>query len=1255
MHLGIKEWATIPVLLFALFSAADGQPVKSHKYLLKSDLQDNSVAATANSIIINYSASELSLESISGENGTYYKLSMPGHIPASDPGKPELPVLSRMISVPENSSWNIKISEVITSRIKPQRQKFEGLLFPAQEGQTKEPQIQKPQFRIDKSLYGSRDFIKSDTVRIELIGKARKMNLAALYIYPVTYNPGSNTIEVITSMKIEITFSMGETGIKSLIPGSLTFTETVSKGVINFDPGTVIPGYSDKPVRMIILTDTVFKKHLEPYIEWKTQKGFNLDILYKGAAFAGNTYTELKDKIKSIYLSSTADNPPPDYLLIVGNVSKIPYYGSGNVTDMYYGEMDGNGDYIPEMYIGRLPVADTTELKNVVSKIIQYEKFEFADTNEFHSKAVATAGYDAGNALYMNGQVNYAVNNYLTSENNIKEYHFTYPHVINHKDSLRGILDDGISFLNYTGHGSTSAWLSMSFNTDTVARLKNKNMYPFVISNACQTSSFELSSSFGSKWVTSAGKGAIGFIGASADTYWSEDYYWAVGLGTPSADPTYAATGLGAYDRLFHTHDEAPSEWYTTMGQIIHAGNLAVSASTTNKKKLYWEIYNLVGDPSITPITGTPDTFNITLPDTLPNNITSWSLATDPFSYVAVSHFDTLWDASHVSPSGTVTLTLPGLSNDSCLVVITGQNRIPLIKTIHFGVVNNEYINLTKTVLNDTAENNNGIADYGETIWLDLTISNLGLTEAQNLYAKITSASEWVTISADSLMIGTLEGSSAITLDKNLAFTVADSIPDNTLVTIDLKLKDDAEEKIYKIDISAHAPSLDIQSFIMDDSALGNGDDIADLGETFELVFNIINDGTSNISGNFNVATSDTILTILEPSVKSGVLEYGEINSIRVPVKISESAASGATVNLTVTLECTPYIVTRNISFRVGQIRESFEASSFRIFPWLNISKVPWIVTGTDSYDGIVAARSGAIGHNASTSLSIKTYYTEPDTLKFYYKVSSEQSYDFLIFKLNDKEIFKKSGITEWERRAVPVPAGYNKMEWIYKKDAGVIGGLDRAMIDMIDFAGSGSVRYVRRDLVTARLVTPAEKERYGKETVAVKVVNQGPDTIRGFNLAYKINNRTPVKEYFKNLLVPYGDSVTVSFSNKADLVPYGIYDMKIYGYGNADDYPLNDTLKARYEQDKIAEPYLVFPNPFTDELKIVVNSDVAGTVYFSVFTAGGKKVLESDKPVDRGMNEFVMNGRKLVPGIYYLRINFPGVYRTVPIVKARE
>src|SRR5665648_565699 len=149
-------------------------------------------------------------------------------------------------------------------------------------------------------------------------------------------------------MKIEITFSY--TGIsesKSFFPESPIFNESLEKGVLNYNPGDVISGYSDQPVKMVIITDTAFRKQLDPFFKWKTQKGFKLKVLYRGEGLAGNSYTQLKDTLTKIYKASSVDDPPPEYLLIIGDVNRVPYYGTGNITDMYYGEFDGNGDYIP--------------------------------------------------------------------------------------------------------------------------------------------------------------------------------------------------------------------------------------------------------------------------------------------------------------------------------------------------------------------------------------------------------------------------------------------------------------------------------------------------------------------------------------------------------------------------------------------------------------------------------------------------------------------------------------------------------------------------------------------------------------------------------------------------------------------------------------------------------------------------------------------------------------------------------------------
>jgi hypothetical protein len=1243
-------------------SAAISQPVKNYKYRLNGDLQKNIVVSDDHSITLNYSLSEIDLENLKNDNGTFYRLAIPGHVSTSDVGKPELPVLSRLISVPGGYAFKVRITNVRSEKIRPSNKRIEGALFPAQEGETKEPQLKKPDFKIDKAAYASREFLKSDTVRIEPLGTVRGKNLANVYISPVRYNPHSNILNVITSMRIEITFyGSGQGDTKALFPESQLFSKTLEKSLLNYNPEDLIQGYTDKPVRMVILTDTSFSKQLKPFIKWKTQKGFRLEVLYKGAAFAGDTYTSIKDKIAAIYNSSTEDNPPPEYLLIIGDVSKIPYYGTGNVTDMYYGEFDGNGDFIPDMFIGRLPVADTTELKAVVQKIVQYEKFEFADTNKFYSRALVSGGNDAAHAGLMNGQVKYNIENYLTPANKIIESHYYVENITGTtKSSIIRLANKGLSFINYTGHGQATGWLLHSTSTDTaniytsdLGRFRNKNMYPFIIANACQTSKFN-TGSLGNKMIVSADKGAIGYIGCSNDSYWDEDFYWAVGTGTPSSNPTYETTGLGAIDRLFHTHGEKASDWYITMGQVNYAGNLSVSNSTSSRKKYYWETYNLVGDPSLIPVIGTPDTFNIILPDTLPNNLKSYSLIADPFSYIAVSHFDTLWDASYVSPSGSVTLKMPGLSEDSCLFVITGQNKVPLIKTVYFSAIHKEFLNLSKTEINDATENNNGLVDFGETFYLKLTLSNLGTVVANNIYASIASSSEWVTIINDSARISSLAPGSSVISDHDLLLSVSENVPDKGIITLDLILKDDKARKHYIIDISVHAPKLDIISYVMDDFGTGNGNYIADPGEVFKLIFRVRNSGSSSTAGTLNISSPNSEISVLEPTKSSGPLEYEKIIEIPVTVKLSQSVPSGTTINILSVLNCNPYVVNKNFSFRVGRIRESFEAASFRVFPWININPKPWIITSSESYDGIMAARSGEITHNSTSALAIKSVYAEADSIKFYYSVSSEKNYDFFIFMINGTEVLKKSGDIPWEAAVVPVPAGLNKLEWIYKKDQSVSSGQDCAMIDKIDFAGTGSVSYINKDLMTARIVSPINKENLNYEPVTVKVLNIGPDTIRGFNLAYSINDGVHIRQHFNETVIPFRDSVTVTFDTKANLSHYGEYGITAYSFNNDDDYLLNDTLKVSLKNDKLDGPLLVFPNPFGDELNIVMNSKFDAIAHVTLTSSTGKKMIDFEQEIIAGINTSRINDPRLVPGVYYLVVEFPGVSKTIPVVKIK-
>ena len=155
---------------------------------------------------------------------------------------------------------------------------------------------------------------------------------------------------------------------------------------------------------------------------------------------------------------------------------------------------------------------------------------------------------------------------------------------------------------------------------------------------------------------------------------------------------------------------------------------------------------------------------------------------------------------------------------------------------------------------------------------------------------------------------------------------------------------------------------------------------LPDPGESFRLIFKVQNQGSSNIEGLFNVSGQSSDISIIEPSVKSGILKLGQITDIPVEVKVSETVPSGTMITVSAALDCNPIKVYKDFTFRVGKVRESFEASSFKVFPWVNRSPVPWIITPQTFYEGGLSARSGSIGHNESTSIILRTVYTQDDS-----------------------------------------------------------------------------------------------------------------------------------------------------------------------------------------------------------------------------------------------------------------------------------
>ena len=140
----------------------------------------------------------------------------------------------------------------------------------------------------------------------------------------------------------------------------------------------------------------------------------------------------------------------------------------------------------------------------------------------------------------------------------------------------------------------------------------------------------------------------------------------------------------------------------------------------------------------------------------------------------------------------------------------------------------------------------------------------------------------------------------------------------------------------------------------------------------------------------------------------------------------------------------------------LGAPDEGFESGNFSAFNWDNSSAIPWTVQSSEKFSGNYAAQAGAIGNNASTSLSITLDVTNAGNISFLSKVSSEAN-DYLRFYIDDVQRGQWSGNQPWAQQSYSVSTGLHTFTWTYVKNATTTGGSDTAWLDHIIFPAYNS------------------------------------------------------------------------------------------------------------------------------------------------------------------------------------------------------
>ena len=373
------------------------------------------------------------------DDGSFIDITMQG-APACvyQSGKPVLPMYTSTFELPfgsEIQTVNIQFDAVKTMNL---QKKISPAPFPCIDGTVP----QQSEVSLDDSVYGATELYPHQWLTYSTGGglntDSEHVTFFTMRVYPVRYNPGTDTIEYIDDCQIHINYRVPE---KSLFP-------------------------TDATNNLLIISPLLFVPALEKLAEHKNTLGIKTKIVSLSDIYGNYPGNDRPEQIK-YYIKEAVEQWGSTYVLLVGGLKShflgkprddrnvgtrdwylpVRYtnlwdsdvvYDPGFISDLYYADIyDGNGefctwdsdgdgiygrwistaplvnsdfvtdelDFYPDIYLGRLPCRNVVEVKTIVNKIIAYEKTA-ADPSWFN-RIVVIGGdpYDDRGTDYIEGEL----------------------------------------------------------------------------------------------------------------------------------------------------------------------------------------------------------------------------------------------------------------------------------------------------------------------------------------------------------------------------------------------------------------------------------------------------------------------------------------------------------------------------------------------------------------------------------------------------------------------------------------------------------------------------------------------------------------------------------------------------------------------------------------------------------------------------------------------------------------------------------
>ncbi len=1016
----IKKTTIILAVILGMATVAQAQNIS---YTLLSSNQNEAV------VRVDFGTYQTETVSVNGTE--MQKLHMADAYPVLKAGSPELLQTAFSLIIPEGSSPKTEILDAQYTTIEhfalaPSKGKIYRNVDPATVAYTTNQDYQTNKFLVGKNIVPDNQY------------QLRDFQGMSFKVYPFDYNPMTQTLKIYSSMTVKITFN----STKSLsvpVKNNRTFDAVYAHQFLNYKAlrGTNIEEEGD----ILIIAPENFMEAMQPYVDWKIRNGFNTEIV--SVATAGGNANAIKN-----YISDYYNNHNLAFVIIVGDNSQFPTPTiSGSKSDNYLTEIVGNDSY-PDIILGKISAENVAQVETQVQRFIEYEQNP-SDASHFTSFMGIASDEGPGDENEYDYQHIRNIDNKLLS--------YTYTSGYELFEGSQGGLDNngnptatmvangvnnGVGIINYCGHGSTSSWGTSNFNNNNVNALTNVGKLPFVISVACLNGEYDAGICFAESWLRATDNGepsgAVGFVGSTISQPWNS--------------PMCAQDAM--IDMLIGTTPE--NQKFTYGGMFFNGLIKMLDVYNDVDVTRTWILF---GDPTLLMRTAEPQELLVSYNEILPLGVptATFSSAVENAKITVTKNAEIIGIGRIVNGECTITFEEIFSPLDTLQVLATAPNYLPFEGNIIF--IPNEdpfifvgNINLTEQITPENNHSANGLAEYGETLLMSPELTNVGGATANNVRVEISSDDPYITLYSTTINIDSIAPEATVS-NQSISFKVSDIIPasHNAIFHIRLIYNNDTINQDKSINLYAPAPK--ILSGYVDDTTEGNSNHRIDFGETFLYHIRLTNLGNMEaLPGTFTLNNPADDITLSSYTADIPQIDVRGETIVSFMMTVKDTILEPTLTYLRAIYNVDNYVDTSYILLKIGAVIEDWETSDFTFMEWQNNSNKAWMISSNNPYEGNYCAKSGNISSNGNTTLSINYESDVNDSISFYFKVSSEESYDKLTFRIDGRREGQWSGNIGWTRAVFYVSEGEHEFSWTYSKDNYYSEGEDCAYIDFIAF-----------------------------------------------------------------------------------------------------------------------------------------------------------------------------------------------------------